>query len=94
MINRNALHFATIAGVVVACFLVQMCIAISAECPKDAKSCKVLVLTPDEEQTLITLVQNTGVQGPFNQIKSAVDAWVKRIQEAPAGEVPKAPEKK
>lgn len=65
----------------------------SLACPPDAKTCKVLIITPDEEQVLVALVSNTGAQGPYNMVKSMVDAWLKKIADAPAGE-PRKDEKK
>lgn len=68
-------------------------VAHATECPKDTESCKVLTLSPEEEQTLLLFITQTGVHGPYNQVKGAVEFWTKKITGAPAGNVPK-PEKK
>lgn len=63
----------------------------AADCPPDAKSCKVIVVTPEQEQLLVQMIENTNVQGPYAQIAMAVKFFVDLIAKAPAGDLPKPP---
>lgn len=64
------------------------------ECPPGAPSCKVVIMTPQEEQTL------TGQNGVFDQavwasrstMQTLVDAWKQKLAQSPNGT--KAPEPK
>ncbi len=60
-------------------------IAPAAECLKDQKTCKVLIVTPEQADSLKLLVQNTALTGPYNQIKEAVTFYTDMIDKAPAG---------
>lgn len=90
------LKLATYAFVTfVVAFVLAINVAPAEECPANAKSCKVLVITPDEEETLKAMIMQTGIEGSFSQIAKIVNAWLDKIQKAPAGEMPKAtPDKK
>ena len=63
--------------------------AMATECPKDAKACKVVVLTDDQIATLELLLENTCLSGPYNQIKQAVSFYTDLMEKAPAGDVAK-----
>jgi hypothetical protein len=65
--------------------------ALAVDCPPQAKSCKYIVLTPEQEETLKALIAQTGYSGPYIQIKSAIDFYLDAIAKAPAGEVKEAP---
>lgn len=58
---------------------------LTTACPPDAKSCKVLVLTPEQEQVLVQMIENTSVQGPYSQVAQAVKFFTDMIAKAPAG---------
>lgn len=62
--------------------------ALAVECPKDAKSCRVLVLTDEQVKTIELMLRNTCVSGPYSQIKDAVTFYLDLLAKAPAGEVP------
>lgn len=61
----------------------------SLVCPPPAKSCKIVVITPDEEATL------TGPEGIFDhavwanraKFSDMIIAWRKKLETAPAGAV-------
>ena len=72
--------------------LIGVSYAYSEQCPEGAKACKVLVYTPEQEEALKALIQNTAIQGPYNQVRGAVDFYVKALTDAPAGTV-REPEK-
>lgn len=66
-----------------------------ADCPPGFAKCKVITLTEQEEQTLL------GQDMIFEQARWArqqfgplLDAWKKKLEQAPAGNVPKAEEPK
>lgn len=62
----------------------------SEECPAGAKSCKVLVLTPEEEQALMQPrgVLDTAREGRPLDLGQVVSYFRERISRAPAGTVP------
>lgn len=67
--------------------------AFATECPPGAKSCRVVVITPEEAETL------TGPNGIFpiavwaNRagMTDLTEAWKKKIADSPAGEVKPIP---
>ena len=58
---------------------------IAVPCPPDAKSCKVIVVTPEQEQLMVQMIENTGVTGSYAQIAQAVKFFTEMIAKAPAG---------
>jgi len=60
---------------------------IAVPCPPDAKSCKVIVVTPEQEALLVQMIENTGVTGSYAQIAQAVKFFTEMITKAPAGTV-------
>lgn len=56
-------------------------------CPPGAKSCKVLTLTPDEEQTLIgpEMIFDHAVWANRVKFEGMVQAWREKLRQAPAG---------
>lgn len=56
------------------------------QCPEGAKSCKILVIVPEQEEALKLLISNTALQGPYNQVKGAVDFYLDLLAKAPAGQ--------
>lgn len=76
------------AAITIAALLVSTA-AFAVDCPPGAKSCRVVVITPEEAETL------TGQNGIFpiavwaNRagMTDLTEAWKKKISESPAGEV-------
>jgi hypothetical protein len=66
-------------------------VALAIECPAGAASCKVLVLTPQEEQILVQPqgILPTAAEARKIDFGGAVQYFLQRIKDAPAGEVPK-----
>lgn len=64
----------------------------AAECLKDQKACKVIIVTPEQADSMKKLIESTNINGPYAQIKQAVDFYVDIIDKAPAGTT-KDPEK-
>jgi len=60
---------------------------IAVPCPPEAKSCKVIVVTPEQEALLVQMIENTGVTGSYAQIAQAVRFFTEMITKAPAGTV-------
>ena len=62
-------------------------------CPANAKSCKVLTLTPDEQDMLLRDkgVLQTAVQARPLDLGAIIQYWVNKIEAAPAGKVVEAP---
>lgn len=65
-----------------------------AQCPPGAKSCKVITLTPDEEQSLLgpNMIFEHAEWANRAGLAGIVAAWRGKIANAPAGKV--EPEKK
>lgn len=63
--------------------------SLATECPAGAQSCKVLVLTPQEESILIQErgILATAAEGRKIELEAATMYFRNRIQNAPAGEV-------
>lgn len=61
-------------------------------CPPGLKSCKVIVLSPDEETTLVgpEMIFDHAVWAARVKFESMTQAWREKIRQAPAGKV--APE--
>jgi hypothetical protein len=59
----------------------------AVSCPPDAKSCKVLVITADEENTLVGPEMIFDHAQWANQVKFSgmVRAWRQKIEQAPLG---------
>ena len=68
--------------------------AFAVECPPGMPSCKVLFISPQEEQALIQQsgILATAAQGRPLDLGQAVQYFMAKIKDAPAGEV-KKPEK-
>ena len=86
-------------GLVVAITWLFTSHARAEDCPPNAKSCKVLTLTPEEQDMLIRDkgVLQTAVQARPLDLGAVVQYFVTKIEHAPAGKVvepPKPPEKK
>ena len=69
------------------------------DCPPNAKSCKVITLTPEEQDMLIRDkgILQTAVQARPLDLGAIIQYFVTKIEHAPAGKVvepPKPPEKK
>lgn len=58
---------------------------ISVRCPPDAKSCKVIVLTPEQESILDQIITNTCIAGPYAQIADVVKFYKEMLAKAPQG---------
>ena len=85
--QKIALALLVFAGV-----LLAVVIAKSAECPPGVQRCKVITLTPEEEQVLM---QPGGIfeiaeRGATVQLSAPVKYFREKIIAAPAGEVKKA----
>lgn len=76
---------ATIASV----SFLQASEALAVDCPPDAKSCKVLVLTDEQASNFRLLIENSCVSGPFKQVEAMIRGYLDLIDKAPAGEVKK-----
>ena len=63
--------------------------AFSADCPPGAKSCKVITITPEEEEALIGpgRILDTALQGRFIDLNGAVKYFRDKLASAPAGDV-------
>lgn len=61
--------------------------AMAADCPAGAKSCKVITLTPEEEEALVGTgrILDTALQGRFIDLNGAVKYFQDKIAKAPAG---------
>ena len=66
------------------------------DCPPNAKSCKVITLTPEEQDMLIRDkgILQTAVQARPLDLGAIVQYFVTKIEHAPAGKVVEPPEKK
>ena len=82
---------AVLLGLSIAC-----AVAHAAECPQGAPSCKVVVITPQEEQVLLQRngILDSAEQARFLDLSAYVKYFRDRIANAPAGEVKKPEEKK
>lgn len=63
--------------------------AYATECPAGVPSCKILILTPDEEKILTapTGILLTAAQARSLDLAQTVQYFLTKIQNAPAGEV-------
>lgn len=89
MTARNVFGSTALAGLAclfVLTFVLSTC-AKAEQCPEGAKSCKILVIVPEQEEALKLLISNTALQGPYNQVKGAVDFYLDLLAKAPAGTV-------
>ncbi len=80
----------TITVVVVVYGLVMLTTAIMAEdCPKGAPSCKVVVMTPEEIQTLTGpgQIYDQATWANRSGMTAVVEAWKKKIETSPNGTV-------
>lgn len=80
-----------------ACLVVTALVAFAAkatECPQGMPSCKVLILSPDEERALTgpNMILQTAEQGRYLDLGQVVKYFRDKLAAAPAGEV-KPPEK-
>ena len=66
-------------------------IAVATECPSGVPSCKILILTPDEEKSLTAPqgILSTAAQARALDLGSTVQYFFLKIQNAPKGEVKK-----
>jgi hypothetical protein len=62
-------------------------------CPPGAKSCKIIVLTPEEETALIgdKMVFQTASQGRYIDLDPVVRYFLTKIAQAPSGKAEPAP---
>lgn len=60
----------------------------SAECPPGTKSCKVIVVTPEQENILDQLITQTCIAGPYAQIAEVVKFYKEMLAKAPPGTAP------
>ena len=69
--------------------LVMSALARAEDCPAGVKSCKVLVLTPDEEATLAgpEMILDHAVWANRVKFDSLARAWRDKLAAAPAGKV-------
>lgn len=76
-------------------FLIGATQALATDCPPDAKSCKVITLTPDEEQVLIAprMILDTAATGRQIDLGGVIAYFRNKIATAPAGEVKAEPPK-
>ena len=58
-------------------------------CPANAKSCKVITLTPEEQDMLMRDkgILQTAVQARPLDLGAIIQYWVNKIEQAPAGKV-------
>lgn len=76
-----------------AVFLLLVSPAFAVDCPSGAKQCKVLIVTPEEEQVL---TQQNGIfemaEWAFRPLGQAAKYWREKLATAPAGNtLPTAP---
>jgi hypothetical protein len=92
-VRQNAVR-AVIAITVLTCaFLLFLAFARAEECPPNVQACKVLVLTPEEEQALMQPrgVLDTAREGRPLELGQIAAYFRDRIARAPAGTVPAQP---
>ena len=67
---------------------------VSYPCPAGAKSCKIVVMVPDEENTLIgaDMIFDHAVWANRVKFDSLVAAWREKLRQAPQGKVVPKPE--
>ncbi len=58
-------------------------------CPAGAKSCKIVVLTPEEERTLLDPIFPSAVWAN-RTLTDLIEQWKIKLQQAPAGKVVEA----
>ena len=70
--------------------------ALAVDCPAGAPSCKVIVLTPIEEEALVRQngIFDTAEKARFLDLSALVNYFRQKIEKAPPGEVKAEPEKK
>lgn len=57
----------------------------AVDCPKEMRACKVIVVSPEQADSMKMLIENTALNGPYNQLKEAVRFYGELIDKAPAG---------
>ena len=69
--------------------LLSVPLAPAVECPTPGQTCKVLILTPEEENALVTRngVLDTAAQGRALELNGFVVYFKQKLAAAPAGEV-------
>ena len=98
--RQEQVAFALLATIFTLCIVWLFVPKARAEdCPPNAKSCKVITLTPEEQDMLIRDkgILQTAVQARPLDLGAIVQYFVTKIEHAPAGKVvepPKPPEKK
>ena len=87
MINGKILLVAT---ALTAVFMLAMQAASRAEdCPAGVKACKIVVMTPEEENTLVgpEMIFDHATWAARAKFESLVNAWKEKLKQSPAGTV-------
>lgn len=87
MAERALIIWTILCGLFLFVFLTM--IACAADCPAGVPSCKVLVLTPDEERALTgqNMILDTAQQGRALELTQIANYFRQKILTAPQGEV-------